>query len=105
MPQLSTVNVRLSGIYGRKNFVTPLPDGSSVAITSIDVKATTGSLREVFESGAFSYEEQPAISYWITGSIIRPVFEQALAYLIRRYAIALTSCREVARTVSDSRRA
>ncbi|MGZ4316455.1 MAG: hypothetical protein ACXVRS_11570 [Gaiellaceae bacterium] len=84
MPQLNKVNVRLSGIYGRKPFAMPLPDGAWKRISVINGKRIEGSLREAFESGVFSYEEQRAISHWITGTVITPELEAELADLIRR---------------------
>jgi hypothetical protein len=84
MPQLNKVNVRLSGIYGRKPFALQLPDGTWKPIGTINGKAITGSLREAFESGDFSYEELRAISYWITGSVITPELETELAELIKK---------------------
>jgi hypothetical protein len=82
MPQLNKVNVQLSGIYGRKPFSLPLPNGELKVIEAINGKPINGSLREAFASGAFSPEEQRAISYFITELVITPELEAELADLI-----------------------
>lgn len=84
MPQLNDVNVKLSGIYGRKPFRLTLPDGSQVRMTSINGKQITGSLREAFDSGLFDMAEQRAISNYITQQVITPAFEKELADLIKK---------------------
>jgi hypothetical protein len=84
MPQLNKVNVRLSGIYSSKTFALPLPNGEMKIIKAINGKAINGTLREAFQSGAFSPEEQRAISYFITSMVITPELEAELADLIRK---------------------
>jgi hypothetical protein len=82
MPQFNKVNVRLSGIYGRKPFALPLPNGEMKVIESINGKAINGSLREALAS--FSLDEQRAISYFVTSSVITPELETELAALIKK---------------------
>lgn len=84
MPQLNAVNVKLSGIYGRKPFHLKLPSGEEVRLTAINGKQVTGSLREAFESGIFDIAEQRAISNYITLQVITPEFEKELAELIKK---------------------
>lgn len=84
MPQLNAVNVKLSGIYGRKPFRLTLPDGRDVPMTSINGKKIPGSLREAFDSGVFTMDEQRAISNFITQQVITPAFEKELANLIAK---------------------
>ena len=84
MPQLNAVNVRLSGIYGRKPFALPLPNGEMKVIEAINGKAINGSLRGAFESGTFSLDEQRAISYFVTSMVITPKLERELTDLIKR---------------------
>lgn len=84
MPQLNEVNVELSGIYAREPFALRLPDGTLKTIPEINGKAITGSLREAFQSGRFTLEEQRAISFWITGTVITPAREAELASLIAK---------------------
>ena len=84
MPQLNKVNVRLSGIYGRKPFALPLPNGEMKVIEAINGKAINGSLREALESGRFSIDEQRAISYFVTSMVTTPELEAELADLIRK---------------------
>jgi hypothetical protein len=53
-------------------------------IEAFNGKAINGSLREAFQSGAFSLEEQRAISYFVTSMVITPELEAELADLIRK---------------------